>query len=502
METTKRILIVEDDDIDAEHLIRAFNVVKRQAGHNFELHRENNLARGVAALESTSYDLVFLDLGLPDAASNNSLPQIKSLFPNIPIVVLTGLNDEDMALQSLRDGAQDYLVKGQSSPQELLRCSVYAMERHRLKRELEKTASELSQKTAILQSIINNMGDGVIVTDRKGEMTLFNPAAVNMLDVSWMESSPSDWPLAYGAFEPAGMQKLQPGELPISAVLRGENVDDVEMLVRTEAYPDGRYVSVTARSIKDEKAAIGGCVAVLHDITKRRKLDQLKDEFVSVVSHELRTPLTSISGSLGLLLGGIAGDLPEEVREMIGIARRNSDRLVRLINDLLDIQKLEAGKMTLNRQPVNLQEMLLRSLEANEGYATKYHVQYAFENDVDPEMVAVVDEDRILQVMANLLSNAAKYSPEHGTITVKVGTTEKNELLISVRDEGEGIPEEFQPSIFGKFAQADASTTRQKEGTGLGLSICKAIVDLHGGDIYFESEAGQGTTFFFTLPAS
>ena len=322
-----------------------------------------------------------------------------------------------------------------------------------------------------------------------------------MLDVSWMESSPSDWPLAYGAFEPAGMQKLQPGELPISAVLRGENVDDVEMLVRTEAYPDGRYVSVTARSIKDEKAAIGGCVAVLHDITKRRKLDQLKDEFVSVVSHELRTPLTSISGSLGLLLGGIAGKLSEEVREMIDIARRNSDRLVRLINDLLDIQKLEAGKMTLNRQPVNLQEMLLRSLEANEGYATKYRVQYAFENSADSERVVVVDEDRILQVMTNLLSNAAKYSPEHGTITVKVDTAETDELVISIRDEGEGIPEEFQPSIFGKFAQADASTTRQKEGTGLGLSICKAIVDLHGGDIYFESEAGQGTTFFFTLPA-
>ncbi len=233
------------------------------------------------------------------------------------------------------------------------------------------------------------------------------------------------------------------------------------------------------------------------DITQLKKVERLKNEFVSVVSHELRTPLTSISGSLGLVMGGIAGELPDRARTMIGIAHRNAERLVRLINDILDIQKIESGVLSLNRQPVDLTALVRQSLEANASYGENYGVTFNLYGEAPVQVYA--DSDRLLQVMANLLSNAAKFAPSGSMVGVKMERVD-DRVRVSVSDEGPGIPVAFRDRIFQKFAQADASNTRQKEGTGLGLSISQSIIEVHGGSIGFETEEGIGTTFYFELP--
>ena len=242
-------------------------------------------------------------------------------------------------------------------------------------------------------------------------------------------------------------------------------------------------------------------LCILRDITERKRVDRLKTEFLSVVSHELRTPLTSISGSLALMAAGVTGELPAQAGTMIGIAHRNSERLVRLINDLLDLQKIESGTMPLHTEPVEVLPLLEQVIEANYAYGSRYGVTFDLETDesASEDIRVEADADRLMQVVTNLLSNAAKFSPEGSTVLVEVGR-HNGQVRVSVHDEGPGIPEEYQALIFEKFAQGDASSSRQKEGTGLGLSISKAIVEMHGGRIGFETEVGQGATFYFDLP--
>ena len=240
-------------------------------------------------------------------------------------------------------------------------------------------------------------------------------------------------------------------------------------------------------------------VAVVRDISARRRVEEMKEEFVSTVSHELRTPLTSIAGSLGLLAGGAAGPLPEKGARLVGIAHANSQRLVRLINDILDIEKLESGKLTLDLSVVDLGDIAVRSVEAMRGLADDLGVEITLRPG-DPAPVRG-DPDRLMQVVTNLLSNACKFSPTGGVVTVSVDPLARIARL-SVQDQGAGIPEAFRARIFSKFAQADGSGTRAKGGTGLGLAIAREITERHGGRLWFESPPGRGATFHLELPLS
>jgi PAS domain S-box-containing protein len=239
-------------------------------------------------------------------------------------------------------------------------------------------------------------------------------------------------------------------------------------------------------------------VGIVRDITEQKKVERIKNEFVSTVSHELRTPLTSIAGSLGLLVGGAAGSLPARAGRLVDIAHNNSKRLVRLVNDILDIEKIESGKMTFDFSAVPLRPLVEQCIEANRGYAETYDVRF----ELDPaaaDSVVLADPDRLTQVVTNLLSNAAKFSPAKGRVEVGI-ERQADRVRLSVRDHGPGIPEEFRNRIFQKFAQADSSDTRQKGGTGLGLAIVRSIVERHGGSVDFESAVGEGTTFSVRLP--
>ncbi len=250
--------------------------------------------------------------------------------------------------------------------------------------------------------------------------------------------------------------------------------------------------------VQDNPSDPGLFIGIARDLTERRRIDRLKSEFISVVSHELRTPLTSIRGSLGLLVGGAAGELPERSRRMVEIAHHNSERLVRLINDMLDIEKMESGKMRFDMRPLEVAHLVQHALEVNRGYGAEYQVEFVAEPSGALERV-YGDFDRLIQVLSNLLSNAAKFSPPGGQVRVGVMRRE-NMVRIAVADHGPGVAEEFRRHLFKRFSQADTSDARRKGGTGLGLSICKAIVERHDGTIGCDTELGAGSTFWFDLP--
>ena len=264
--------------------------------------------------------------------------------------------------------------------------------------------------------------------------------------------------------------------------------------------PDGslRQVLEQGELVFDERGNTVRMNGSVLDITIQKESERMKSEFVSTVSHELRTPLTSIHGSLGLLAGGAAGEISHGAKKLIDVAHSSSDRLIRLINDILDAEKLEAGKMVFNIVPHDIESLLTRAIIQNKGYGDKYNVQIIRTGAPLDEMVNV-DTDRFDQVMANLLSNAIKFSKKGEKVEITTNVSD-GMVSINVVDFGEGIPEEFHNRIFRHFTQADSSDTKQKGGTGLGLSISKSIVEYMGGSMTFVSQVGKGTTFSFTVP--
>ncbi|MEO6423425.1 MAG: PAS domain S-box protein [Candidatus Nitrotoga sp.] len=239
-------------------------------------------------------------------------------------------------------------------------------------------------------------------------------------------------------------------------------------------------------------------VAIIHDITERKKIECMKSEFISTVSHELRTPLTSIRGSLGLVAGGVSGELPPQAKMLVDIAHKNSERLILLVNDILDMEKIEAGKMEIQCNPVELMPLLHQALDANCDYGGQFNVRYELENDL-PGILVSVDANRLMQVLANLLSNAAKFTFAGDIVKVSVIVSGKR-VRVAVKDHGSGISEQFRSQVFQKFAQGDSSDTRHKGGTGLGLSITRAIIENMGGHIGFNSVPNVLTTFFIEFP--
>ena len=349
------VLVIEDNPGDARLLREMLN--EQSSPHTDVTHVES-MRTAEKHLSEHAVDMILLDLGLPDAQGMSAIRRAHAAAPRVPLVVLTGLDDEVLAGQALHEGAQDYLIKGQIEARGLSRALRYA--------------------------------------------------------------------------------------------------------------------------------------------TERKRLERLKDEFVSTVSHELRTPLTSISGSLGLLMGNAAGDLPKPMARLLAIAHNNSQRLVRLVNDILDIEKMEAGGAVFNFRCVDVRALAEQAIEANRSFAEGYGVRISLADAANTADVRA-DPDRLLQVITNLLSNAIKFSPADREVVLAVDKG-GDFVRLTVRDHGPGIPVDFRPLIFEKFAQADAGDARQKGGTGLGLSIVKQIVDRLSGEVGFADAPGGGTIFHVQLP--
>lgn len=352
----KTLLIVEDNPGDAR-LLR--EMLGEQSGHNAQMVFAPTMREAEKHLSLNKFDIILLDLGLPDAQGLTAIRRTRAAAPAVPLVVLTGMDDESVAAQSLQEGAQDYLIKGQIESRSLVRALRYA--------------------------------------------------------------------------------------------------------------------------------------------TERKRLEKLKDEFVSTVSHELRTPLTSIAASLGLLMGKASGILPAPVARLIEIAHNNSQRLVRLVNDILDIEKLESGEVHFDMRRIEVLALVEQAVEAAYGFAQAHRVNIRIAGGVGFIAVVRADSDRLTQAITNLLSNAIKHSPPDQEVLVTIDSG-SDLVRISMHDLGPGIPADFKPHIFQRFAQADATDTRNKSGTGLGLSIVKEIVSRLGGKVSFIDGLGKGTTFYIELP--
>lgn len=243
-----------------------------------------------------------------------------------------------------------------------------------------------------------------------------------------------------------------------------------------------------------------GVFVLANDVSEHKRIEQMKNEFVSSVSHELRTPLTSISGALGLIVNQSLGEVPEQYKSLLDIAYKNSRRLTLLINDLLDMEKLLAGKMQFTYRQLPLGVLLEKALYENKTYADQYRIRFVLRDSTRAVFIQV-DEHRFLQVMANLLSNAVKFSHPDASVEV-FGEVIAGRVRVTVADRGVGIPLEFQPRIFQKFSQADATTARQKGGTGLGLAITRELVEKMDGQISFVSQPDKGTRFYIDFPIS
>ncbi len=315
------------------------------------------------------------------------------------------------------------------------------------------------------------------------------------------------------------MLGYQPGELQLSTRL-WEQVLVAEDLPRTRAqlaqtmlsrldqftselrfrHKDGRTVPVLVRGYiqRDAQGQPLRISGTSMDLTEHKRIEQMKNEFVSTVSHELRTPLTSISGALGLINGGALGEVPPAMQQMLEIAYRNSQRLGHLINDLLDMEKIAAGKMSFDMHEHSLRQLLEEALASNQAFAAQLGVNCVLREAVDVQVW--VDASRLQQVLGNFLSNAIKYTPEGGEVSLHCSVPDATHVRISVTDQGPGIAAEFRARVFEKFAQADASDSRQKGGTGLGLAITKEFIERMGGKVGFDTAEGQGTTFWCELP--
>jgi two-component system, OmpR family, sensor histidine kinase VicK len=263
---------------------------------------------------------------------------------------------------------------------------------------------------------------------------------------------------------------------------------------------DGTARSVSVTYIphwQSDPRQVKGFFALTNDISDRKAIERMKDEFISIVSHELRTPLTSIHSALKILATGRLGSLSSDGQQMLGIADENTDRLVRLVNNVLDLQRIESGAVTMDRQACNVADLMTTATESMQAMAQQHDVTLS---NQPIDLLVWVDSDYIVQALTNLLSNAIKFSMADDTVFLSSAQMAPGEVQFHVRDQGPGIPEAHLESIFERFQQVDASDARKKGGTGLGLTICRKIIEQHDGKIWAESTLGQGSTFIFTLP--
>ncbi len=342
------------------------------------------------------------------------------------------------------------------------------------------------------QIVLDSVADGICGVDRTGAVSFANPAAARLLgaDVKNMRGQ-TVHELLHGS-APVGLG-CGPGCQLLRATTARTAAAGEDTIFRADGsnFPAEYFLT----PILDE-GRFSGSVLSFHDISQRYALDNLKDEFISTVSHELRTPLTSIRGALGLLSSGLLGQMNDKAANLLRIALSNSDRLVRLINDILDLERIQSGREPLTFRKVQLAEVVGQAIDGMQPVADAAGVHLVHDTT---QVEIAADPDRLLQVMTNLLSNAVKFSPLNATVSV-VLRPGANGVMLSVIDSGRGIPADKLEAIFGRFQQVDASDSRQKGGSGLGLAICRTIVLQHSGRIWAERNPLQGSTFRVFLP--
>ena len=461
------LLLIEDNPGDAR-LIRAMLAPKSTT---FVLEHADRLAVGLARLVEGNFDAVLLDLSLPEAQGLETFDQVNALAMDVPIIVLTGLNDETLATEVIHRGAQDYLIKDHVNGDILMRAIYYAVERHQLIRELQVSESRF-------RKIIASSADGIIVIDKEGEVRFVNPAAEALF-----ERPPGQF-----LGEHFGYPLLVDSATELTLPPSGQAPRVAEMHV-TETEWEGKPAYL----------------ASLRDVTARwrmreaeQELMRMRDEFIANVSHELCTPLFAISGAVKLLQQQKIQELVVQ-QEFMSIIGNNAVRLKTLVDDLLDLSRLEAGHLPLDLKEVDINMLIVTTLQSLKGLADAKNIVMTQVLPTQPLRIKA-DRRRLQQVLVNLIGNAIKFSPDGCPICV-TAVAENQTVILKVIDAGGGIAADDLPKLFDKFYQINGSSAHAYGGTGLGLHISKRIIESHGGQIGVESEVGKGSTFYCILPA-
>lgn len=381
------------------------------------------------------------------------------------------------------------------------------LQQHKLHFELTQALQERDKLTYLLQNVMDAASEvSIIAVDNDGIIQLFNYGAERMLGYTAGEVIGKATPALFhdqAAVQKRGEELTELLGYPVHGFRVFVELPELhgsESRQWTYYRKDGQALPVqllvTPRRHQD--GSIHGYLGIAYDISERLRLQQMKNEFISTVSHELRTPLTSINGALGLVLSGTLGDLPEQSQTLLKVAQSNTKRLNFLINDLLDIEKLEAGKMQFDIAPHSLLQIVEQAIEENQPYGLKCDIRLLLDNQLQGAVDVIADPQRLLQVLANVLSNAIKFSPDHATVQVVVLATE-TVARVEVHDHGPGISDDFKSKIFQKFSQADSTSRRAKSGTGLGLALSKELMEAMSGSIGFDSVFGQGSCFYIEM---
>ncbi|MBI3318813.1 MAG: PAS domain-containing protein [Candidatus Omnitrophica bacterium] len=474
-----KVLLIEDNPGSAERVRQLLLGVKWPS---FVVDHAVELSEGLSRLQKEEMDAVLLDMSLPDAGGLEAYQKIQAQAPGLAVVLLTeAAREEEEALQMIQMGAQDYLVKGQFDGELLGRALRYAIERKRVEKTLR--ASE-----ELFRAFMDNSPAVAFMKDEQGRYIYFNKPFGRRFNIqAAMGLGKTD--LDFWPEETA--RQIREHDLAV--------LDSNQMTQIVETVPDAegslRHWLVFKFPIPDPSGQrfLGG-VAI--DLSEQKRLEQIKDEFITAVSHELRTPLSITKEGIHLMLEGILGAMSEEQRKVLTIAKENIDRLARLINSLLDISKLEAGKVELNQRQMDLSGVI-REVAAQfepkiKGKGLKLRIQLPAGG-----LPVYADCDKVVQILFNLMDNAVKFTEKGG---IQISAKEKEGFVeCVVADTGRGISAEDLPKVFDKFQQFERTPGPGEKGTGLGLVIAKKLVDLHGGSIRLESELFHGSRFVFTL---
>jgi len=481
-----KILVVDDEKVIRDGCHRILT------GKGYEAATVENGQQAMDLLSREIVDLILLDLKMPVMSGEEVLEKTRSTYPDIPVIIITGHGTIDTAVECMKNGAYDFITKPFQIDQFLLTIN-RAAERRILERkarlfEEEKLRNlyDLNLEKSRLKTMINCMANGIMVTNRSLEVVLHNPALMRLLEISGEIENP----------------------ISISQVIKNDSLINTLKQIQCGEFSRDGFISQEIEAGKNVLRAISapalgpdndvvGTVTVLEDITAFKQLDEMKSDFVNMVAHELRSPLVSIRQQNSVLLEGIAGPLQEKQLDLLGRGIKKIDSLLKLINDLLDIAKIEAGKAVRYQVPIDIGQVIEEMVALMEPRAKKQDINLSYScKDLKP---VKADPKSIQEIFNNLITNAINYSPDTGQILVSAqGLGEYIE--IKIMDTGVGIPPEELPKIFDKFYRVKHPKTRQVMGTGLGLSIVKGVVEAHHGTIDVESTPDKGTTFRILLP--
>jgi PAS domain S-box-containing protein len=486
------ILVIDDEQIMREGCSRILSK------DGWAVITAENGQKGLEEIQtrSSQMDVILLDLMMPGMSGMEVLDRVRTIDPTLLVIMITGYATVESAVEAMKKGAYDFIPKP-FTPDQLRIVVRRALEKRTLQKEAEflrkereKSLRDIATEKSKIKTIINCMGDGVLVCDRDNFVVLSNPATCRMLRIP--ESSLTGNFLLQCNLHPELAktieESLKTKDLNYTSVSQELNIGDSgEAFIRAHTAP-----------VRDDRGETMGSVTVLQDISHLKELDKMKSEFIAMVAHELRAPIAAVEQQLTVILNKMAGDVTQKQEQLLSRAKERTKGLLTLIKDLLDLSKIEAGKMVQYKEPISLQEVIQKVVDLMRAEADAKKLDLQFSTSLQIPLIQA-DRNSMEGIFTNLISNAIKYTPEGGKVWVTL-REEDGFVRASVSDTGIGIKQEDLPRIFDKFYRVKTVETRQIVGTGLGLSIVKSIVDAHLGSISVESEEGGGTTFTVLLP--